>query len=324
MIKKYKLVSLFFIALATGVAAQSDSLFLDYINDLPKETLSEQELNGIKYIREEEKLAHDVYIALYEKWNLNMFTNIAKSEQSHMDMVAAIIEKYNLEDPLIEEIGVFADSLLQKLYGDLLEHGLASLENALYVGCTIEDVDIFDLEELLVDADNIDLRTVYQNLTKGSRNHMRSFERQYSAQAGTYTAQYITSDLLNEILTSGPEQGFVDSNGDILVLTGVASSKEIEMLPNNYLFATNYPNPFNPQTTIEFSISSTNLISVAIFDITGKHVKTLMNHESVSAGNHVLIWDGLDESGNISASGSYFYRINSETAQVIKQMTLLR
>jgi hypothetical protein len=81
------------------------------VNSLPYETLSASEVEGIMQMREEEKLARDVYLELYKTWDLPVFYNIAQSEQTHMDAVKTLIEKYNLKDPITDEdfenIGVF-------------------------------------------------------------------------------------------------------------------------------------------------------------------------------------------------------------------------
>lgn len=70
-------------------------------------TLNASEVDSVLFMVEEEKLARDVYLTLYDKWGLITFSNIARSEQRHVDAVKYIIEKYGLEDPTIDEIGVF-------------------------------------------------------------------------------------------------------------------------------------------------------------------------------------------------------------------------
>ena len=163
------------------------------INSLPKEALSQDELNNLAYLREEEKLARDVYITLYNKWKVNIFTNISASEQTHMDAVLSLLNKYALPDPVgSNAVGVFKDSALQNLYNQLVAKGNISVLDAYKVGATIEDVDIFDLKNALLKTDNQDIRLVYDMLTKGSRNHIRSFYKNILNTGGTYTPQYIT------------------------------------------------------------------------------------------------------------------------------------
>jgi len=177
------------------------------ISDLPRQALSEEEKNGIILMREEEKLARDVYLALGDKWNVKTFFNIAKSEQKHMDEMGKLVEKYELQDPVKDDArGVFTDPEMQKLYTELVEQGSGSKMDALKVGALIEDLDIADLESLLKETDNIDIRLVYLNLVKGSRNHMRSFNRQVEKFGGNYEPEYISRDMFNSIIGSPQEQ----------------------------------------------------------------------------------------------------------------------
>ncbi|MCP9767119.1 DUF2202 domain-containing protein [Lacihabitans sp. LS3-19] len=178
------------------------------ISNLPTETISEAEKSGLLYMREEEKLAKDVYVTLYKKWNLNVFNNISSSEETHTSAVLSLLQKYNIPDPVVNNaVGVFENVTLQKLYTDLVTQGSVSLLEGVKVGATIEDLDIKDLEEYLKDVDNQDITYVYQNLTKGSRNHLRSFYSQVLAQNGTYAAQFITQSEFDAIVNSARETG---------------------------------------------------------------------------------------------------------------------
>lgn len=94
-------------------------------------TLNASEVDSVLFMVEEEKLARDVYLTLYDKWGLITFSNIARSEQRHVDAVKYIIEKYGLEDPTIDEIGVFKNEELQALYTQLVETGSKSLVDAI-------------------------------------------------------------------------------------------------------------------------------------------------------------------------------------------------
>jgi hypothetical protein len=177
------------------------------IADIPAAPLSEAEIEGLVYMREEEKLARDVYAALYEIWNVPVFSSIARSEAQHMDSVAELLDRYDLEDPISanDEPGVFTDPVLQSLYDELVEQGRASLTDAMTVGATIEDLDIFDLQQQIAASDNDDLRIIYQNLMKGSRNHMRSFVAQLERLGADYDAQYVSAEYLQEVLAIARE-----------------------------------------------------------------------------------------------------------------------
>jgi hypothetical protein len=183
--------------------------FQAQIKSLPNETLNPAELSSLLFMREEEKLARDVYITLYNKWAANIFTNISASEQTHMESVLLLLTKYNLTDPVgTNPVGVFNNAALQTLYNQLVALGNTSLTDAYKVGATIEDLDIFDLKNALTVIDNKDIRLVYDNLTKGSRNHLRSFYKNILNVGGTYTPQYITQTEFDAIINSPMETGF--------------------------------------------------------------------------------------------------------------------
>lgn len=178
------------------------------IADLPEQALSQDEIDGLLWMREEEKLARDVYQTLYEKWGLPIFSNIAQSEQTHTEAIRDLLEKYDLTDPVTNDtIGVFTNDTLQKLYSDLVAQGETSEVAALKVGATIEDLDIKDLQDRLVLTDNQDIKLVYENLTRGSRNHLRSFTKQLDMRGETYEPQYISADEYQTIISGSQETG---------------------------------------------------------------------------------------------------------------------
>ena len=194
---------------------QSEQLGLPaMIANMPMQDLSSVEKSGLIKMREEEKLARDVYRVLYQKWNHLTFAQIAKSEQQHMDILKVLLGKYNLADPITtEETGVFSDPELQELYHSLVAKGEKSMIDALQVGATIEDLDIKDLYEIFAQTDNQDIKTVYQNLAKGSRNHLRAFSYRLSLNNSSYTAQFLTASQVDDIISSTKERGMVDENG---------------------------------------------------------------------------------------------------------------
>lgn len=178
------------------------------VSQLPREPLNTDERNSLVFMREEEKLARDVYQFMYAKWGTAIFQNIAKSEQTHMDAVLLLLNKYNLPDPVGDKgPGEFSNSSLQSLYNLLVNQGSVSQLAALKTGATIEDLDIYDLNIALTKVDNKDIRLVYENLAKGSRNHLRSFYSLILLAGGTYTPQYITQAEFDAIISSPMETG---------------------------------------------------------------------------------------------------------------------
>ena len=184
------------------------------VSQFPKEDLSQEEREGLLKMVEEEKLARDVYSFLYDQWKAPIFSNIKNSEQRHMDAVISLISKYGLENPVQDLApGQFATPEMQELFDTLTSEGSQSLEQALQVGATIEDLDIKDLNELIEKCDNQDVLMVFQNLVKGSRNHMRAFTSYLKSLGSTYMAKYLTQDEINQIIESDWERGPVDSKG---------------------------------------------------------------------------------------------------------------
>ncbi len=163
--------------------------------------LSQDEYDGLLLMREEEKLARDVYLELSDIWGVRVFSNIAGSEQTHMDAVLTVMETYHMVDPIQDDSrGIFTNPELADLYEQLIEKGSNSLTDAFTVGAIIEDLDIKDLRVLLSKTENAVIIRVYENLEKGSENHMRAFIRQIENNRSSYEAQFITAEELAEIL----------------------------------------------------------------------------------------------------------------------------
>lgn len=171
--------------------------------------ISIAEKTGMIFMREEEKLAHDVYLTLYETWNQQIFDNIAQSEQKHMDAVLTLLNTYDVPDPIGDNgRGVFVDEDLQKLHDQLVNQGISSLIDALQVGAAIEEIDIIDLkqrEEDIVGHD--DITNTYEMLLMGSRNHLRAFVKDLKAQGIDYQPQYLSQADFDEIINSDRERG---------------------------------------------------------------------------------------------------------------------
>ena len=183
----------------------SDGNMIDqYIGSFPYEEISDVEETSLLHMREEEKLARDVYDYLYEIWGMRIFNNISSAEQSHMSSIATILQKYNIPDPVLnDDRGSFSDEGMKELYTKLTAMGSNSLADALLVGATIEDLDIFDLQNALLKTDNMDILFIFGNLKKGSENHIRAFTNQLKSFNITYEAQYISQEELENILNSG-------------------------------------------------------------------------------------------------------------------------
>lgn len=191
------------------VVDESDMLdTTSLLNTTSSWTLSEQEKVWLIQMREEEKLARDVYTTLGEKRWTPIFSNIAKSEQTHTTAVKNLLSNYSLPDPVLDDsVGKFSSAAMQKLYNDLVSQWSTSLLDALIVGATIEDLDINDLNALIKQTDKEDIIAVYTNLNKWSRNHLRAFIKNIENKGATYAPQYISLSQYNEIISSQQERG---------------------------------------------------------------------------------------------------------------------
>lgn len=171
--------------------------------------LSEPEISGLLFMREEEKLARDVYLYFYNLWGSQIFWNIAQSEEMHMNAILTLIERYELEDPAAETApGEFGNADLQALYGELIDQGSQSLQDALLVGAAIEEIDILDIESYIAQTDQEDIILVYENLIKGSRNHLRAFVNNLDSKTGIdYQPQYMSTQAFEDIFASSTESG---------------------------------------------------------------------------------------------------------------------
>lgn len=172
-------------------------------------SLTNDEITSLVYMREEEKLAKDVYLGLFELWGTPIFQNIANSEQTHTDAVKGLLDTFGIPDPAdTSPPGVFTNQDLQNLYDELMAAGSKSLEDALMVGAAIEEIDILDLKSSLEFTQNEEIQRVYGNLLRGSENHLRAFTSNLERQTGEdYQPQYMSQADYNTIIESNSNRG---------------------------------------------------------------------------------------------------------------------
>lgn len=189
-------------AIIDGKAICTDSIFTTTIDDL-----TEADIAGLSLMREEEKLAREVYTLFYSKYEVLTFSRIAESESKHMDAVKRLLDHFGLEDPASDALAEFNNADLQKLYDELTEAGDKSLVEALLVAALIEETDILDLQELIAATKNADLVTVYSNLLRGSYNHLKAFTRQLSLNEVEYAPVLLSAEVYQEILANSNGKG---------------------------------------------------------------------------------------------------------------------
>jgi len=140
--------------------------------------LTAQESANILHMRQEEKLARDVYRMFADMWDCPMFTNIADAEQRHLDAVGLLVTKYGLTDPVTDDtVGVFSTPEFTTLYTTLTQSGAKSLLDALKAGVQVEQTDLADLQTALSQTGKSDIQWVLGNLQRASSNHLRAFTR---------------------------------------------------------------------------------------------------------------------------------------------------
>ena len=152
--------------------------------------LTADEIAGLRYMREEEKLAQDVYQFLGGKYDARVFTNIARSETQHAETVKAFLDAFRIADPASgRAAGSYENDELQSLYAQLVARGEHSLNAAISVGIAIEERDIADLKARIAATDRADLKAMYGTLLRASKNHLSAFTRQLDGSAGIGAGQ---------------------------------------------------------------------------------------------------------------------------------------
>jgi len=179
--------------------SQSQSALESIVFTSDTALLPQSEKDGLVLMREEEKLAGDVYAYFYEKYAFRPFTNINKSEVQHSNAVLKLLNYFGLEDPMINEAGKFKNQDIQALYDQLTAAG-STAELALATGAFIEEYDIADLRKLIAASQNDDIKAVYANLLNGSYNHIKAFTKVLAGRGITYSPKILTAEELNEIL----------------------------------------------------------------------------------------------------------------------------
>jgi hypothetical protein len=176
---------------------------------LPSQPLAVAEAQSLAFMREEEQLAHDVYAQSARLWPTQpLFGNIADSEATHTAAVKSLLDRYALPDPLAGlPGGNFSTDEFQALYDDLVAVSGRSLIDALKVGLQIEELDIRDIETQKQGIDNDDILRVYDQLLRGSRNHLRAYWQALLQQGGSYVPQYLSQEQFDAILAAPREAG---------------------------------------------------------------------------------------------------------------------
>lgn len=192
--------------------------------------LSKAEKEGIQLMREEEKLAHDVYLFLYEKWNLPVFSNISNSETRHFNAIGYLLETFEIEDISSFEVGKFQNKQIAFLYDSLTQKGSGTLVEALKVGAFIEEFDIADLQNLLAQNPDSTIAGVYQNLLRGSGNHLRAFNFQLQNRNENYTPVILNEAGFLAVIEAPHQRG---SSADCVLQKNSCVNRQNNFTPRN-------------------------------------------------------------------------------------------
>ncbi|WP_159516873.1 DUF2202 domain-containing protein [Sunxiuqinia indica] len=195
--------------LSVGLDGNTDLLIHSLKSALVVEPteLTDAEIEGLRWMREEEKLAGDLYALFNAEYAMRIFANISRSENTHTNAVIYLLEQFEIEDPAVDASGVFANETLQGIYSDLKAAGEVSLLEALKVGAYVEELDILDLEQRLEDTCNEDIELVYENLLRGSRNHLRAFTRVLAQNGFDYEPTLLSDEYYTETIAAEMERG---------------------------------------------------------------------------------------------------------------------
>jgi hypothetical protein len=195
-------------AMAAGGPKLDDGGGGENLNQTQSTELTSIETSDLQFMREEEKLARDVYLTLDQQWGeqTQVFARIALSEESHTATVDYLLDKFGVEDPVVNDtIGVFTNQELQALYNELIEKGKTSFIDALYVGGIIEEKDMRDILAAISQTDERAIILAYSNLLDGSKSHLKGFVRVIEAQGLTYEAQVLDAEEVMLIIEDESE-----------------------------------------------------------------------------------------------------------------------
>ncbi|MBF0271515.1 MAG: DUF2202 domain-containing protein [Magnetococcales bacterium] len=190
------------------IASSSGAYATPVVAQFSSGPLTANETRYILFMREEEKLARDVYQEMHRLWGISMFVSISRAEQRHMDTVGQLIQRYGLPDPAEQKApGSFVDTHLSQMYQQLTQQGQRSVIEALRVGALIEELDILDLENAIKETDKPDIIQVYSLIHRGSFNHLRAFAHGMELQGVAYAPVKLSAQSFDTILHSPMDTG---------------------------------------------------------------------------------------------------------------------
>ena len=182
-------LSLFVAAVLFSGCTKDDDTYTSGVNNdegsnsALNETLSAQEMDGMMYMVENEKLLRDYFTVMNDKFNLPVFANIALSEQRHLSQLSVKFDRYELENPAdAKGKGEFVNPDLQQIYNDLVAHGSSSIYAALSAGIGKVEKDIEDLSTFISQLEgNQDIEQIYSNILVESQSNLAALVAEMKA-----------------------------------------------------------------------------------------------------------------------------------------------
>jgi len=281
-------------------------------------TLTPSDEESLIFMREEEKLARDTYLALYTLWDNQVFSNIANAEQQHMERVKIFLDAYQVSDPASPNAGVFSNAELQSLYDYLIVEGSRSLVDALKVGALIEETDIEDLLNSIEQTENLEISQLFTNLLVGSYNHLRAYVSQLNNLGVNYIPQVLSQQQVDDILTGNLQTGnsvVLDLKGNqqksnscilhSLVTESGLSGNNIEIMANDKLTISS---KFEPES--QYIGQTANFLAVVVYTSeTGVATKYSFTNNGWKAWNGAI--EALSDKQSISLTTQHEFQVFS-------------
>lgn len=173
-------------------------------------SLSQADQTNLLFMREEEKLARDVYAEMHRLWGMAIFRSVAAKEQEHMDVMATLLQRYQLPDPVGTNVpGVFVNPTLQNLYQTLTQRGKQSVDEALKVCGLQEEINILDLDTAGEASSQADIKEIYSELQSDSFNHLRAFAHGLELRGTPYQGEKLPPQTIEAIIHGHKGRGLM-------------------------------------------------------------------------------------------------------------------
>jgi len=258
----------------------------------------------------------DNWSTAYSQWLLGPFAN----DDSHINGQGARTNIYgvDLKAWLISPPVILTEDTEHELSFDIaftswsgIEPDLSGIDDRFIVAISTDNGITWLPEDIIAIWDNISSELVYNDIsTTGERVTISLAGYSGSIRIGLYGES--TIDNADNYI-------HIDN---LSIIANLSDDDQTVLMPA-FMLHSNYPNPFNPETTITFSLPQAGPAKVTVYNIKGQRVRTLLSDVLV-AGKHSIVWNGLDETNHTVGSGIYFYRLETGEHTATRKMLLLK